>query len=100
MLKTMPLYDYQCSACGSVFETEHAMSARPSVKCVACGSSRTAKPFNAAGVQFKGSGFYVTDSRSTTEGKSAGIGESAKSESKSDSTTSSDNTPTLATTQA
>lgn len=59
----MPLYDYQCSACGSVFEAEHAMSARPKLKCNACGSTRTSKLFNAAGVQFRGSGFYVTDSR-------------------------------------
>lgn len=64
----MPLYDYQCAACGQVFETEHSMSARPKLKCPACGSLRTGKLFNAAGVQFKGSGFYVTDSRSTTGG--------------------------------
>ena len=39
------------------------MSAQPKLKCPACSSSRTSKIFNAAGVQFKGSGFYVTDSR-------------------------------------
>lgn len=59
----MPLYDYQCAACSAVFEIEHGMAERPKVKCAMCGSTRTSKLFNAAGVQFKGSGFYLTDSR-------------------------------------
>lgn len=50
------------------------MSARPKVKCAACGSLRTAKLFNAAGVQFKGSGFYVTDSRGKPGGTESGSG--------------------------
>jgi putative FmdB family regulatory protein len=58
----MPAYDYQCEKCGSVFETEHAMTFSGRVKCPQCGSVRTSKVFQAAGIQFKGSGFYVTDS--------------------------------------
>ena len=58
----MPLYDYQCEKCGNCFENEHAMSFTGKVKCPACGSVRTTKVFHAAGVHFKGSGFYVTDS--------------------------------------
>lgn len=67
----MPLYDYQCSACGTVFEVEHAMSAKPQPKCPQCGSAKTEKVFSPAGVQFKGGGFYVTDSRGSA-GNSAG----------------------------
>lgn len=58
----MPMYDYQCEKCGHGFEHEHAMSFTGKVKCPACGSTRTVKVFHAAGVHFKGSGFYVTDS--------------------------------------
>lgn len=60
----MPLYDYQCEKCEAVFEVERAFGASGSVKCRACGSTRTTKIFNAAGIVFKGSGFYVTDSKS------------------------------------
>jgi putative FmdB family regulatory protein len=63
----MPQYDYQCSQCGTVFEVEHGMAEKPKVKCPQCGSTRTAKVFNPAGVQFKGSGFYVTDSRTSDQ---------------------------------
>ena len=58
----MPVYDYKCEKCGACFEKEHAMSFTGKVKCPSCGSVRTAKVFHAAGVHFKGSGFYVTDS--------------------------------------
>ncbi len=78
----MPLYDYQCAACGTVFEVEHAMGARPRLKCAACGSTRVNKLFNAAGVHFTGSGFYVTDSRPAADSKARG--RELKAESKSD----------------
>jgi putative FmdB family regulatory protein len=58
----MPWYDYQCEKCGSVFEVQHTMSYSGKVKCRKCGSTRTVKIFQPAGVHFKGSGFYVTDS--------------------------------------
>lgn len=58
----MPIYDYKCEKCGQGFEHEHAMSYSGKVKCPSCGSTRTVKVFHAAGVHFKGSGFYVTDS--------------------------------------
>jgi putative FmdB family regulatory protein len=68
----MPHYDYQCNACGAVFEVEHPMGAKPRIKCPNCGSARTARQFSAAGVQFKGSGFYVTDSRDGDKKLSSG----------------------------
>lgn len=59
----MPLYDYQCEKCNAVFEVERKMSDTHRQKCSACGSAKTVKVFNAAGIVFKGSGFYVTDSK-------------------------------------
>ena len=60
----MPWYDYQCEKCGAVFEVQHAMGEESRVKCKHCGSAQTVKIYGATGVLFKGSGFYVTDSRS------------------------------------
>lgn len=58
----MPVYDYQCDNCGTTFEIERAIGFSGRVRCATCGSSRTSKVFAPAGVVFKGSGFYVTDS--------------------------------------
>lgn len=58
----MPLYDYACTQCGKVFEVRHGFG-EPHVKpCEACGAPLR-RVFNPAPVLFKGSGFYVTDSR-------------------------------------
>jgi len=57
----MPWYDYQCGKCETVFEVQRPFGATGKVKCSKCGSTRTLKVFSPAVVQFKGSGFYVTD---------------------------------------
>lgn len=57
----MPWYDYECEMCGQRFEREHPMAFAGKVKCPACQSARTVKVFHAAGVHFKGAGFYVND---------------------------------------
>jgi len=75
----MPEYDYQCEKCERMFVVEHPMAYRGKVKCLHCGSLRTVKVFHAAGVVFKGSGFYVTDSgngsRTATSVSSNGDGD-------------------------
>ena len=60
----MPVYDFSCEKCGNVFEVERGFSATGNPRCPKCGSTKTAKMFSAAGIVFKGSGFYVTDSKS------------------------------------
>ena len=75
----MPWYDYQCEKCGYVFEVQRAMSDTSSVACKSCQSTRTVKIFAPAGIQFKGSGFYVTDSRNgSTNGAAAPADSSTK----------------------
>jgi putative FmdB family regulatory protein len=83
----MPLYDYQCAACETVFEAEHGMAERPKLRCPKCRSTRVSKVFNAASVQFKTGGFYVTDSRSKekTATESAAKALDSKPEAKPDS---------------
>ncbi len=58
----MPLYDYRCTACGKVTEVRHGFDESYDGRCPACNGALQ-RVFNAAPVVFKGSGFYVTDSR-------------------------------------
>ncbi len=58
----MPLYDYACTACGRVHEVRHGFDETYDRPCEACGAPMR-RVFNPAPVLFKGSGFYVTDSR-------------------------------------
>ena len=56
----MPLYEYQCKKCKHKFEKIQKFSDRPVKKCPECGSP-VEKIMHAPAVQFKGSGWYVTD---------------------------------------
>src|SRR5438105_546050 len=58
----MPLYDYKCSSCQRVTEIRHGFGEDMSSPCPECGG-KLARVFNPAPIVFKGSGFYVTDSR-------------------------------------
>jgi putative FmdB family regulatory protein len=58
----MPLYDYKCAECGRTVEIRHGFNETPAEACAACGG-RLVRVFNPAPIVFKGSGFYVTDSR-------------------------------------
>ena len=57
----MPIYGYQCQACGHVFELMQKMSDPAPSVCPACGKPEVRKQLSAAGFQLKGSGWYVTD---------------------------------------
>jgi putative FmdB family regulatory protein len=81
----MPIYEYQCKKCGHRFEKMQSHSA-PAPACPKCGGE-VGQLLSAPAVQFKGSGWYVTDyakKSSAPAGKSESKGES-KSESKSES---------------
>lgn len=71
----MPLYAYQCSACGHAQDVLQKMSDAPLSVCPACGQAAYAKQITAAGFQLKGSGWYVTDFRNN-----GSTGAAAKSE--------------------
>ena len=64
----MPLYDFQCEKCETIFEVERSMTETRTETCPNCGSKKTVKVFSSAGIQFKGSGFYVTDTKSASNG--------------------------------
>ncbi len=63
----MPTYDYECSACGHVFEVFEKMSDSGAKECRKCRRRKANRRFSASGgVIFKGAGFYVTDSKRST----------------------------------
>jgi putative FmdB family regulatory protein len=81
----MPLYEYKCDRCGDVFEVIQKFSDAPLERHQGCGGA-VERLISAAALQFKGSGWYVTDyarsGKSNSEGKSESKSES-KSEGKS-----------------
>ena len=83
----MPTYDYRCKACGQELEVFQSFSDDPLTTCDACGGELR-KLFGAPGIAFKGSGFYKTDSRSSTK-RSATPPSAASEKSSSDASTSS-----------
>ena len=83
----MPLYEYQCDACGHRFERIQKFSDPPLTECPKCGGA-VQKLVSSPAFQFKGSGWYVTDyaKKSESSGKSeksdAASGDSKDSASK------------------
>ncbi|MBW6452402.1 MAG: zinc ribbon domain-containing protein [Methyloprofundus sp.] len=60
----MPIYEYQCQACGDEYEALQKLSAEPLVICPACHQPELKKKISAAGFRLKGSGWYETDFKS------------------------------------
>ena len=80
----MPLYEYQCKKCGHRFEKILKFSDKPIKKCPECGGP-VEQLLSAPAVQFKGSGWYVTDyakKDSTASASSSSDSESGAKESK------------------
>ncbi|NLC97470.1 MAG: FmdB family transcriptional regulator [Actinomycetales bacterium] len=80
----MPTYQYRCQDCGSELEVKQSFADPALTECPSCqGSLR--KVFGAAGVVFKGSGFYRNDARSggSNSGSSGSSSSSASSSSSS-----------------
>jgi putative FmdB family regulatory protein len=72
----MPLYEYQCKKCGHRFERIQRFSDPLVKKCPECGG-KVEQLLSAPAVQFKGSGWYVTDYAKKTASGAAGKSESS-----------------------
>ena len=57
----MPLYEYECEACGRRIEVIRKFSDGPLDACTQCGSGPVTRLPSSPAIQFKGSGFYITD---------------------------------------
>ncbi len=83
----MPIYEYACGSCGHHFEAKQRFSDDPISVCPECGQT-VRRVLHPAGIIFKGSGFYINDSRNGTA--SAIPSTKSSSESTTDSGSSSD----------
>ncbi len=82
----MPLYEYRCDKCGRTFELIQKFSDPPAEHCPTCGGGPVHKLLSSPAIQFKGTGWYVTDYAKKGSGP-AGKSESStpeKKESKTD----------------
>ncbi|MEO7003442.1 MAG: zinc ribbon domain-containing protein [Ktedonobacterales bacterium] len=93
----MPMYDYRCQSCGARFEVWQKISDAPVEVCPTC-SGHVQRVIHATGLLFKGSGFYITDTRGSSvaavpeahegnesqNGKDGATADVAKSETKSE----------------
>lgn len=75
----MPIYEYACRKCHRRVEVLQKMSDKPLTRCQHCGG-RLERLWSPVGIQFKGTGWYVTDygrksSGATGNGKSSSEGE-------------------------
>jgi putative FmdB family regulatory protein len=61
----MPTYDYRCRKCGHPFELFHSIKDETPKRCPKCKGRAQRVPSSGAGLLFKGSGFYITDYRSS-----------------------------------
>ena len=66
----MPTYDYECSS-GHRFEHLQSITAEPLTECITCGEPVRRLIGGGTGIIFKGSGFYVTDSKNGSRGNKA-----------------------------
>jgi putative FmdB family regulatory protein len=90
----MPIYEYECSQCGARFERMQRFTDPPVEVCPECQGS-VHRLIHPVGIVFKGSGWYVTDSRgkSSTLESGNGKGEEKKKAEESPSSPSSESKP-------
>jgi putative FmdB family regulatory protein len=74
----MPIYEYQCAACGRVVERWQKISEAPLTTCPDCGGGLS-KLISSCSFQLKGSGWYVTDYHGKSSSSTTGSnGDGAK----------------------
>ena len=77
----MPLYEYECDACGRRFEKIQKFSDAPIEVCALCGKRPVHKLPSSPAIQFKGSGWYITDYAKKGSTSAGETGSSTSSES-------------------
>ena len=91
----MPIYEFICQSCGNEFEQIRSFSDSSVPACVKCGSTQVVRRMGRPAIHFKGSGWYINDSKKSSENNGAtksatvdaGNGDGGNGESKSESST-------------
>jgi len=89
----MPIYEYQCLACGKELEALQKISDAPLEDCPACGEATLKKKVSAAAFRLKGGGWYETDFKTGNKknlAEGAGSGSTAGAADKPAASTASD----------
>lgn len=88
----MPLYEYECEACHHRFERIQKFSDPLVETCPKCGKGPVQKLISSPAIQFKGSGWYITDyaKKSSTDGGSSSMGGADKKDKKAEKSDKSD----------
>ena len=81
----MPLYEYECDACGGRFEVIQKFS-ETTEACRRCGKGPVRRLMSSPAIQFKGSGWYITDYAQKGKSGESSSGSDAPPEKKTDST--------------
>ncbi len=82
----MPIYEYECRACGDELEIIQKMSEGPLRKCPSCSALKLRRKISRSAFHLKGDGWYATDyaKNGKDKGKEADKESSSKSETKSE----------------
>jgi putative FmdB family regulatory protein len=83
----MPLYEYECEACGSRFEKIRKFADPPLEVCDKCGKGPVRKLISSPAIQFKGSGWYITDYAKKSTAESGDAKPATEKSDKAESTT-------------
>lgn len=76
----MPIYEYVCDSCGHDFERQQSFHDAPVSTCPVCGKVSVRRLISSVGVVFKGSGWYVNDSKRKSSGEKSGVSDTKASE--------------------
>ncbi len=82
----MPVYQYACPDCGYTFEKQQKFTDPPAKRCPKCGKRRVYRLINQVAVTFKGSGWYITDSRADRTKQAEKVNGEAKASTKAEAT--------------
>ena len=94
----MPIYTYRCENCGVQFERQQSFNDETLKRCPECNKNKLRRVITPAGIVFKGSGWYVTDSKSKSSTSSRPA--PAKGEAKSETTNAGKDAPVPAASSA
>ena len=71
----MPIYEYKCTKCGHIFEELRSITDGEGATCPKCGAPAKKIFSGSVGFIFKGSGFYITDYKNSSNGNGKNQGE-------------------------
>jgi putative FmdB family regulatory protein len=88
----LPTYEYHCPACDARYELRQGFDAPTTHTCEECGKGTAKRVLHAPPIVFKGSGWYITDSRNKQSALSDSAASTSDSESSSTSSSASEST--------